>query len=1022
MAASIGFQLWGRLIATDESRAGSALIDLGATRQSCLLAMLLMSPGNPVAVERIVAGIWGSRPPQRVHNVLATYASRLRRALEEIGGMPISFISGGYLAACDPSQIDVHRARLLARRARKLASGGHDEQADGLYGDALALCEGVPLAGLRGEWAERTRGLLESERRATLMDHIDVRLRLGRHEGLLADLSYLAAEHPTDTRVVEAFMVALHRSGRRRDALAAYRDARRASVNELGLEPSNRLQRLERAILQDDPSLAWSPDRSPDRSPVPTSPALWPRPAQLPPDIGDFVGRSRLLAEVTHNLTAPVVLTGVPGAGKTALLVRAAHHMRPEFPDGQLFADLGATSSRPADAHDVLARFLRALGVPGGSVPADPDERCALYRSLLSDQRVLVVLDDAGDEAQVRPLLPSGRGCGVLIGGRRRLTGLEGATTVHIGMMSHAEALELLSRTAGARQSKADSAAALEVCRLCGFLPLAIRVAGAQLAAMGGLPVAAFTAFAAELADERHRLDRLRTGDLLVRASFAVSYQRLPELPRRLLRRLGLLQAPDFAAWVAAAVLDAPAAVAGVALAELVSANLVDATAAGHAGQIRYRIHDLVRIFARERAELEEPAHRRKAAVRRAIRGWLATAERITITGTENAFTFIHGRPLCPVPRHVAAALPSTVDRAGWLESELACLVVAVDQAAQEDLARMAWHLAGALVDLFEVRGHHAEWRRTHTAALAVARRTGDTVGTATMLQGLGYLEMAQDKYESALALLEQAAGLFAAAGVATAVADSAASAAVCHRLAGRLDRAAAQAERSGRISAEVGYLLGQAHARYEQGVGLREQGQLTGAARCMEDALSLATAGSFPRARGIILRGLGIVHGRLGNDDQAISYYEQAREVLAGLGDELRTAHATLALAEAQLNSGRHNEAATLLRDCMDVFHTHQDQYGAALALCTRAKLRNRSREPECAVDDLRAAERIWHRLGMPLWQARTLRDLGDTETALGRGEQAATAWKLALSLLNGLRVPETLEISKRLHAQQPR
>jgi len=256
MSATIEFQLWGSIAV----RAGGKLAELGATRQSCVLAVLLMSPGQTIDVERLVQAVWDGAPPARVHNVLATYASRLRRALASGGSsVGIRFISRGYRLECPSENVDVHRARVLAKQARKLAAAGGDEAAETHYAQALGLCTGVPLPGLRCEWAERTRRLLESERHSALMDRIDVELRLGRYETLVPQLSSLVHEYPADARLVESLMVALHRLGRRQEALAVYRDARRASIDTLGLEPGARLQRLERAILNDDPALEARP-------------------------------------------------------------------------------------------------------------------------------------------------------------------------------------------------------------------------------------------------------------------------------------------------------------------------------------------------------------------------------------------------------------------------------------------------------------------------------------------------------------------------------------------------------------------------------------------------------------------------------------------------------------------------------------------------------------------------------------------------------------------------------------------
>jgi DNA-binding SARP family transcriptional activator/tetratricopeptide (TPR) repeat protein len=1058
--SSTQFHLWGPVTA---SRDG-VHADLGPARQCCVVAVLLMTPGQPVALEVLVEHVWGHQRPERVRNVLATYVSRLRRSLALLDartaaagadvcppGVELRYQSGGYLVTCVSEQVDLHRSAQLARRAREHAAAGRDEEADRLFAEALGLCAGEPLAGLKGDWTERTRQQMESERRVLLLNRLGVELRLRRHEALVPVLTTLVRDDPTDVRLVDLLMVALYRSGRRAEALATYREARRVSVDELGLEPGGRLRQLQRAILRGDPVPDWSPTAtdqaathpgpqpgsskaawparaaagSPGRAQPQTSPAapasVMPRPAQLPASIGDFVGRVGSLSAVVqaagHNRGAPgvpIVVTGVAGAGKTALVLRAAHQLRPEFPAGQLFAGLGATGTHPADPSGVLARFLRALGVPPALVPADSEERAALYRSLLADQRVLVVLDDACDEEQVRPLLPTGPGCRVLISSRRRLAGLEAASTVHLGTFDRQEAVELLSNAVGTDRIADDMAAAMDVCRLCGFLPLALRVAGARLARLPALPMAAF---AAELEDERRRLDLLRAGDLYVRASLAVSYQRLADTSQRLLRRLGLLQAVDFTGTVAAAVLDLPAAAADQVLDDLVTASLIEVAGVDGVGQVRYRMHDIVRIFARERAVAEESAGARRSAVRRAIRIWLATAERIAASSLENAFTVIHGEPRCAPPRR-ASVDPPRADPAIWLKAELPNLVAAVEQAAREGMARLAWHLAGSLVDFFDVHGHYGDWRRTHTVALEAAERRADPLGIAVMVQGLGFLEMERDSYELALAHLARAEELFRRVPSAVGMADSAAGAAVCHRLLGQLDDASACAERADRLSEHAGYPLGRARAQFELGVVLREQGRYPDAVRRLEDALSLATAGGYRRAEGIVLRGLGIVYGRIGDSDRAIDCYERARAVLATIGDALRAAYATHQLAEAYVNRGLLTFAAPLLRQCIEVFQAQNDQYGTALGRSAQAKLHSRAGRPAEACTDLRAAVRIWHRLRMPLWEGRALRDLGDIHAGNADLDTAASTWRQALTILRTLRVPEADEVEERLTA----
>ncbi len=443
--------------------------------------------------------------------------------------------------------------------------------------------------------------------------------------------------------------------------------------------------------------------------------------------------------------------------------------------------------------------------------------------------------------------------------------------------------------------------------------------------------------------------------------------------------------------------------------------SLAETSGSDATGQVRYRLHDLIRIFARERAETEETSRARRSTVRRAIQARVAAAEHLAVHFDENGFGLIHGDPPCAPPRRTPLDPPG-VDPTAWLEAELGALVAAVEQAAREGMPDLAWHLAGSLVDFFELRGHLTDWQRTHTAALQATTMAGDTVGTAVILQGLAFLEMARDHYEPALAHLDRAAELFGSADVLVGEVNCAAGAAVCHRLVGRLDQAAACAHQADALAEEAGYLLGQAHARYELGVVLREQGDLAGAADCLEQALAVARKGRYPRAEGIVLRGLGILYARRGDGERSIKHYEQARAVLTAIGDELRAAYATHQLADAHLDGGHAERAAPLLRRCIDVFQAQEDQFGTALALCTEAKLHRQTGHPGPAANGLEAAAQMWHRLGMPLWEARTLRDLGDLYAEIGATSAAASSWQRALKLVDRLHLPEAGEVSARL------
>jgi transcriptional regulator with XRE-family HTH domain len=496
-------------------------------------------------------------------------------------------------------------------------------------------------------------------------------------------------------------------------------------------------------------------------------------PSLLPPSVTDFTGREQEVASVLGLLATDsrqdrahaVVISAVagkPGIGKTTLAIHVAHRLRDEFPDGQLYVNLHGAQPHPLEPGEVLARFLRALGMDGSAIPNDLEERAERYRTLVVDRRVLVVLDNAAGEAQVRPLLPGSPTCGVLVTSRVRLTGLEGARLVDLDILPPQAAVELLARVAGPARIAAEPDAAAAIVGYCGHLPLAIRIAGARLAAR---PAWSLARLAERLADEHRRLDELTAGDLAVRASIALSYRALPELQQRAFRPLGLLEAPDFPAWVAAALLDLHLDQGDDLIDGLVDAQLLEVAGEDAAGQLRYRFHDLLRVYARERTAAEDPSHDQDAALARAWGGWLALAEAADRRLPSPTVGVAHSS----APRWPSTAGdgggrvsgPAPADPLAWFEAERVALVAAVTQAANRGMEELAWDLAGLLLGFLSVRNHLDDWRRTHEVALAAAERVGDRRGQAYMLRGLGQFHIECDDLQAASAHLEQALALF---------------------------------------------------------------------------------------------------------------------------------------------------------------------------------------------------------------------------------------------------------------------
>jgi DNA-binding SARP family transcriptional activator len=570
-----------------------------------LLALLLLHVGRPLSQEAVVDALWGGAAPQTARAQVQSAVSTIRGHLAAVGAPPALLSSpAGYRLALAPEDVDVCLFDEEVRLAGLAAGSGAPTEAVGLLRTALGRWTGDPLADAAGAYVEAARARLAERRLAAVEDLAEYRLALGQHTALAAELAPILDANPMRERLRGRLMLALYRAGRQVEALRVFREYRELLAEREGLDPGDELAQLQLAILRRDPALARSAD-GPDR---PTTLGAVPVPALLPPDIVDLTGRAaavdrlrNLLGDATaagQPRTALVVagLTGMAGIGKTTLATHVAHQVADAYPDGQLYVDLRGGQPQPVDPADVLARFLRALGVDS---PIDPIERMELYRTRLAGRRVLVVLDDAASEAQVRPLLPGSAGCAVLVTRRSRLAGLEGVHWTDLDVFDPADAVELLARVADRPELGGGQSDAFEIARLCGYLPLALRIAGARLAAR---PTWRPADLGRMLRDERCRLDLLTAGDLSVRAAFALSYNGLSPTTRRLFQLLGPLAQPGFPARLAATLLDSTVDEATGRLEELVDARLLDSR-----GVDGYRFHDLVRLFARERAELEEP-------------------------------------------------------------------------------------------------------------------------------------------------------------------------------------------------------------------------------------------------------------------------------------------------------------------------------------------------------------------------------------------------------------------------------
>jgi DNA-binding SARP family transcriptional activator len=682
-----------------------------------------------------------------------------------------------------------------------------------------------------------------------------------------------------------------------------------------------------------DPAAAPAPE-SPDghaRAGQPESPAL-PRLAQLPADIPDFTGRAEHLRDLHELLSGPrrpdspgaVVVAAVIGAGglgKTTLAVHAAHLLRAQYPDGQLYANLQGASARPAAPGEVLARFLRDLGMDPARIPADPEERAAQYRTRLTDRRVLVVLDDAPDAAHVRPLLPGSASCAVLVTTRNRMPDLAGSRFVDLDVLQPGEARDMFTGIIGPIRAGAEPEATAEVLAACAGLPLAIRIAGARLAARTRWSV---RDLARRLSDERRRLDELKTGDLAVRACFEVSFASLPGPaepdgvdPAQAFRLLGLWQGPSIGLPAAAALLGQPEDQVADALEVLVDAQLLQSPAPD-----RYRFHDLLRAYAAERALAEESAETRQQAVHRLLDWYLFTSVDMVRVVSPH-------RNLVRVGAPRAGCHPlqfGTADEAlNWCEQERANLVAATLQAADHGLYDVAWKLPVSALSFFNRRTYRAEWITTHQVALASARRVADRVGEAWVLNNLGMAHN-QVGQRDAIGYFEQALAIRRELGDAHGEAQAANNLADTYLRLGLFREALGPLRQALELQQRLAYRFGEAVARHNLGEAYLHLDRCSEAIDSFEEARQIFHVLGDAHGEAYAQHYLGRAFLQCGRIEDALGPLNDALRIRRAGGERLAEAHTLWQLGNAQLAAHRADEARQSWARALNLFEALDD------------------------------------------------------------------------------------------------
>jgi len=900
---------------------GTDELSVGSGKHRRLLAALLLHANERVSRTELINLVWGRAAPKSADNLVQKYIGDLRRAFGPDGTVLLS-TPRGYQLRIGPGQLDSAEFGQLIDDAQHTRTRGDLVTAEYRLDTALAMWRGMAFAEVDTELAETERARLDELRVTALQELAEITLVRGEIAAAVTALGRLTAEFPLRERLRELQMLALYRAGRQADALNVFLSVRALLADELGIEPGQRLHRLYERILRADPALYFAGDIARESN----------RPTcQLPPDVPDFTGRAEPLGELIETLSgaapdgppAIAVIVGAPGIGKSSLALHAAHLVRPRFPDGQLYLDLAGTSDAPRDPVALLAELLRALGATGAGIPDSLPERAALYRSLLAGRRMLLVLDDALDAAQVRPLLP-GAACAVVITSRRLLTDLTGARHCSLDVLAPAEAEQMLGRIVGPERVAAEAGQAAVLLRSCGYLPLAIRIAGAKLA---GRPSWPLQVLRERLDDQSRRLGELRVGDLGVRASFDLSRRLLPDRAAHGMWLLSLLGAQTVPGWVLGPLLDEPNA--DEALDVLVDSSLLRLMGTDAIGQPRYRLHDLLRTYGREIAATI-PLPDRRAALSRVLAGWLDLAERATGRMPPSLLRSTRGRAArWPLPRRTSAWL--IADPLRWFDAERDSLRAAVALAATWGMDEPAWELAAAAVPYYDHRSVYEDWRRGHLAALQVVRAADNRQGEAALLCGLGQLHIYRDDYEQAVVALNRARPLFQQTGDKRGEALSIALFGTVARIQERPVEALRHTQRALRIALSIGDRHFEAQLRTSIGMTRLNQGREDEAQQFFDQALTLSRELGDTHREAIVLRCQSELLDRRGESRRALDCLLLASSTFHELDDERCNAYALLAIGRIHAGRGERVAATPPLQQAASVFHRHGDRRGEA-------------------------------------------------------------------------------------------
>jgi DNA-binding SARP family transcriptional activator/predicted negative regulator of RcsB-dependent stress response len=1021
------FSLLGPLVVADS--AGDP-VKIAGPRLRVLLAALLLHANVPVPAGELAEMVWDGSPPPGAAVTLRSYIMRLRNAVDP-GPARIAASGPGYLIRVEQAELDVLEFEALCRDARAALRAGECEDASAAATQALRLWRAAPLLdvpaeGLRGEFVPP----LERLRLQVLEDRFDAGLRLGHHQELIPQLHEVTARYPLQERFHAQLMLALASTGQRAQALHAYQQARGALVDELGIEPGPELRDIHQQILADD--IAETTGTPGDGAGTAVGGTLadvagaltGPEPVtprELPAPVTHFAGRTAELAELTELLDKAVgqapgalvisAIGGTGGVGKTALAVHWAHQIAEQFPDGQLHMNLrGSDPDEPVTAADALARFLRALGVPGQDIPPDEDERAARYRSLLAGKHMLIMLDNARSASQVRPLLPGAPSCVVVVTSRDSLAGLvarDGATRLDLDLLPLSDAVGLLRALIGAR-ADADPEATVLLAQQCSRLPLALRVAAELASARSDVTLARL---ADELADQQQRLSLLDAdGDprTAIRAVLSWSYRHQDTVAARTFRLASLHPGPDFSPHAVAALTSATLEDSRSALGLLARGHLIQQTSLG-----RYGMHDLLRAYARELTAAHDSEDGQHAALTQLLDWYLHSAA----TAMDLLYPAEHDRR----PRVPAAAtpVPPVTDPAtarAWLDAERANLVAITAHAAGHGWPAHSTRLAITLFRYLDAGSHSQEATTIYTHAREAARQTGDYAAEATVLNHAAGVCWQQSRYQQAADHLQQALALSRQVGDRGREAGTLSSLGLIYAVQGRYQEASTLIAQALNIYRQAGDLSGEMHCLVNLGKAEERQGRYEQAARHLQQSVTVAEKLDDRFTEHAALINLGTVRIRQGDLQQALSYLSQGLDFCRETGDRYRQADALNRIGDVRLRQGRHQEACDRIREALAMYQEIGDRSGEADALNSLGEAHLADGQPSHARTHHSTACEIASDVGDTYQEARAHDGLARAHHALARPGQARDHWEQALALYTRLGTPEADQVRARL------